>query len=380
MRITTLLLFLISTVYSNAQDLNFSGFTAGSTSHNFGSVGSPATTVTFTMTNTETLGGQPSSTGGGTGMQLGMNLNNKGNCKDFTFTFSPGVSNLTFTLFGINTSALVSPATTYDFVDKAEILAKMGTSSLNPTTISSTAPLQQTITTNTITTLTNNGTISNTVSFSGQSVTELTIRFCNGDLANVKNNPDPQSIQIQNINWDGPLPVKWLSFDGKSINQNIQLLWKTASETNNELFEIERSIDAINFDKIGQISGNGNSTEETSYIYYDEVPLPGINYYRLKQTDFDGTYDYSKIIGVSNSAEQSAFSVFPNPLQSGQSLYIRTSIPIQSLKLFDLMGIETEISRKSNDEITTERLRPGKYILKTTLADGLVSDRQIVIK
>lgn len=379
MRITTLLLFLVIAYHAKAQDLNFSGFTPGSTYHNFGSVGSPATTVTFNTAPGEFQANQPQSTGGGTGLQLGINLDNKNNCKSFTFLFGNGVLNLSFGLFNINTSS-PSIAGIYDFVDKVTITAKLGATNINPTSITSTS--NTTITGgNTIEGTTLNPTnATNQVSFIGQYVTELTITFCNGNLSNVKNNPDAQSIQIQNMNWDGPLPVNWLSFEGKAINQSIQLLWKTASETNNELFEIERSVDAINFDKLGEVPGNGNSAIESSYIYYDEVPLPGINYYRLKQTDFDGSYDYSKIIGIRNHAEQSAFNIFPNPVQSGQSLYVKSSTPIQSLKLFDLMGIETEVSLKTKDEISTENLRPGKYILKTRFSDGLINDRQIVIK
>ena len=86
----------------------------------------------------------------------------------------------------------------------------------------------------------------------------------------------------------------------KYCNQNI-LSWATATETNNDHFEVERSSDAINFKTIKEIPGAMNSLETKKYVYVDSNPEPGINYYRLKQVDLDGTYKYAPIVDVDNS-------------------------------------------------------------------------------
>ena len=98
------------------------------------------------------------------------------------------------------------------------------------------------------------------------------------------------------------LPIELLYFSGeqKYCNQNI-LTWTTATETNNDHFEVERSLDAVSFKTIKEIPGAINSLETKKYVYVDSNPEPGINYYRLKQVDLDGTYKYANIIDVDNS-------------------------------------------------------------------------------
>jgi hypothetical protein len=85
------------------------------------------------------------------------------------------------------------------------------------------------------------------------------------------------------------LPVELTTFNAKSKNQAIHLLWQTASEKNNAYFNIQRSRDGQNFEAIGQVKGAGNSQTTQTYQFIDAAPLTGLNYYRLEQVDFDGT-------------------------------------------------------------------------------------------
>jgi hypothetical protein len=94
------------------------------------------------------------------------------------------------------------------------------------------------------------------------------------------------------------MPVKFSNFTLNKFPKTTILSFTTASETNNDYFTIERSGDGPSFDAIGEIKGAGNSTEEKHYEFTDENPLPGINYYRIKQTDYDGQYSYSEIRSV----------------------------------------------------------------------------------
>ena len=109
------------------------------------------------------------------------------------------------------------------------------------------------------------------------------------------------------------LPITVVTFSGKNGGRENTLTWKTTSETNNAGFEIEKSPDAKTFKKIGFIDGNGDSKEVNTYSFTDANPLP-ITYYRLKQIDFDGKFEYSRIISVKNEAL--GFAVYPNPAQN----------------------------------------------------------------
>ncbi len=97
---------------------------------------------------------------------------------------------------------------------------------------------------------------------------------------------------------DAPLPIELLDFNAKSIGKEIRLDWSTASETNNDYFTIERSIDGRIFEAIGTQAGSGTSSEMNNYSFLDKSPERGLNYYRLKQTDFDRQYSYSNVVSA----------------------------------------------------------------------------------
>jgi hypothetical protein len=111
------------------------------------------------------------------------------------------------------------------------------------------------------------------------------------------------------------LPIELLSFNASVKNKSqIKLTWQTASETNNDFFTIERSKDALNWESIIEIDGAGNSSLKLNYTAVDENPYVGLSYYRLKQTDFDGQYEYSMVEVVNySSLEKSQIKIYPNP-------------------------------------------------------------------
>lgn len=122
------------------------------------------------------------------------------------------------------------------------------------------------------------------------------------------------------LNWvssppiDCLLPIDLLSFTGQNNGEFNTLNWTTASEEDNNYFVLERSADAENFSEIATIPGAGNSYSELIYAYKDQYPVHGINYYRLKQIDVDGSFTYSGIVMIDNRTD-SQFSpvVYPNP-------------------------------------------------------------------
>jgi hypothetical protein len=92
-----------------------------------------------------------------------------------------------------------------------------------------------------------------------------------------------------------PLPVELINFSAYLKNSSVQLTWETASEFNNDFFTVERAFDTENFEDVsGKIEGKGTTKEKNFYSFADNNPIYGKSYYRLKQTDFDGTITYSE--------------------------------------------------------------------------------------
>lgn len=112
------------------------------------------------------------------------------------------------------------------------------------------------------------------------------------------------------------LPVELIYFAGEANDAGDVLLnWTTASELNNDFFEIQRSANGDDFEAIGRVEGNGTTNEEKSYSFLDRDAKFGINYYRLKQVDFDGAIEFHPIIQVENTffGREVLVTVYPNP-------------------------------------------------------------------
>ncbi|MES2732685.1 MAG: T9SS type A sorting domain-containing protein [Bacteroidota bacterium] len=117
------------------------------------------------------------------------------------------------------------------------------------------------------------------------------------------------------------LPITLISFNAsyQLTDKRVKLNWLTATEINNDYFTLERSTDARVFEVVDIVKGGGNSRERLAYVAYDNSPLPGVSYYRLKQTDFDGQFAYSKPLVIDNpEATKFGFTITPNPIQNLQ--------------------------------------------------------------
>lgn len=107
------------------------------------------------------------------------------------------------------------------------------------------------------------------------------------------------TVYLDNIYlYNSSLPVELISFEGRFKNNKSVLTWKTASEKDNQGFTVERSANGQNFETIGEVKGVGNTNTVQNYTFTDANPLSGINYYRLRQMDYDGTTTYSKAITI----------------------------------------------------------------------------------
>lgn len=164
-----------------------------------------------------------------------------------------------------------------------------------------------------------------------------------------------------------PLPVELLSFTGTPVINGNQLDWSTATETNNDYFDLERSTDGIEFVKITTIDGNGNSTSTNNYKFLDSDPADGTNYYRLKQTDFNGEYFYSGIISIQNSNSATVL-VYPNPSKDIVTIDITDNF--ESIKIYNMLG---ELVYENSSNETKFQFNPisnGIYVVKGLTTGG----------
>jgi hypothetical protein len=119
-----------------------------------------------------------------------------------------------------------------------------------------------------------------------------------------------------------PLPVELKDFQARPMDGQSLLTWQTASELNNAGFEVERSGDGKQWEALGFVNGHGTTAEPNDYRYLDAQPLPGINYYRLRQIDYDGNEEELLIRALNFEGNTTIIKVSPNPASAGQALTI----------------------------------------------------------
>lgn len=169
-----------------------------------------------------------------------------------------------------------------------------------------------------------------------------------------------------------PLPITLVSFEAKEINAQVALEWVTASEKNNDYFDIQKSWDGQQFFSIGKVGGNGNSTLTRKYTYTDRELKEGILYYRLKQIDYDGKFTFSKVVAVSvGESNALSFHVFPNPVV--EELHVTTDHGVSSdpilITIYDpsgkvVMKSESEGGASDGMKLNVSGLKPGAYVIK----------------
>ena len=187
------------------------------------------------------------------------------------------------------------------------------------------------------------------------------------------------------------VPVELISFEGELRNDEIVLTWITVSELNNYGFEIQKSIDNINWQKIGFVSGRGTSTEINYYDFNDQIKGNGRIYYRLKQIDYDGSFTYSKVISVSVENLPLYYDLgqnYPNPFNN--STVISYQIPtdeIVILKLYDVLGKEVKTFINEDKKagyytitFSADDLSSGIYFYKLTAGEHSSTKKLILLK
>jgi hypothetical protein len=173
------------------------------------------------------------------------------------------------------------------------------------------------------------------------------------------------------------LPLELIEFGGEKVKDQNLLHWATAREFSTSHFEIERSNDAMDFIKIGNLNSGNKKMENQIYQYWDAEPQTGVNYYRLKQVDLDGTFTYTKTIAIDNQGIITNFEIqkiYPNPAQNSINfvLAIPSSNSEIQLEIFDSNGksISTNIEKYQkgiqNFNQNLSAFSKGLYILRVS--------------
>jgi hypothetical protein len=187
-----------------------------------------------------------------------------------------------------------------------------------------------------------------------------------------------------------PLPVELASFTASTNGNGVTLNWTTATEINNLGFEIQRSTEGVEFFIVGFINGHGTTTEQQNYSYTDRNLDNGKYYYRLKQVDFNGTYEYSDVVEV----EWRAFNSFlleqnyPNPFNPTTTI----GFGIQNksnVKITILNAIGEEVALVLNEEkesgfyqveFNAANLPSGVYFYQLRAGDFIQTKKMILLR
>jgi hypothetical protein len=179
------------------------------------------------------------------------------------------------------------------------------------------------------------------------------------------------------LEFPAALPVELTSFEGKATSNGNLLNWTTASEEDNKGFDIERSSDGKRFNKIGFVAGNGTSLQRQTYEFLDKSPNEGTAYYRLKQVDFNGKFEYSKIVSISNKAlVAKPLALYPNPVRD--NLTIENGEGKATIRTIDgkvMMQVNVN-SEKQNVDVSN--LPNGIYVLSIQKPNGSAVTRKFV--
>jgi hypothetical protein len=171
------------------------------------------------------------------------------------------------------------------------------------------------------------------------------------------------------------LPVQMLSFEAKPDQRMVDVTWATASERNSAFFEVQRSEDAMNWERIGEVAASGNTQNTTSYAFVDENPHSGLNFYRLRQVDINGDEVYTDHVAVLFRRTGLPIEVYPNPAKESISASFTADMAgVMQWRVMDMSGriVEQGTFSAQNGtnrmEVNLTRVESGSYMLE--LMDG----------
>jgi YHYH protein/Secretion system C-terminal sorting domain len=205
--------------------------------------------------------------------------------------------------------------------------------------------------------------------------------YGNKTAAKVTSITEPVTIYTVN----NPLPVKLLNFKGYLNENKAHLSWETASESNSNYFNIQRSLNGISFENIGKVQAAKSSNENIKYSFIDENAPIGVLYYRLEEIDLSGKNEVFKSISLVNKSDGNSFKVFPNP--SNDLISIQTSGLLKQDVEIDLIDLSGKLIQKTRliagqtvSFFNVETLYAGNYLVNIKKGDICESHKVLIRK
>jgi hypothetical protein len=193
-----------------------------------------------------------------------------------------------------------------------------------------------------------------------------------GDVA--LNNASRSSVAVSSA-----LPVKLVSFSAKKESGTAHLSWATASEINSEVFEVQQSRDAKIWRSIGEVKSFGESSMLRNYTFSHNTPDPGVNYYRLKMIDKDGTFANSTVRTV-NFENVFTVGVYPNPVSSTLVVDATDWSVVKKVEMVSTKGnVVYQSGEVPTAKIDVNNFAPGVYVVKVTKKDGSSQNIKAII-
>jgi hypothetical protein len=184
-----------------------------------------------------------------------------------------------------------------------------------------------------------------------------------------KGNQFDDIISAGGVDGGGLLPIELLSFQATPRQGGVHLSWATATETGNDYFDVEHSRTGEDFIRIGGRKGAGTSLEVRHYSLQHADPPPGVNYYRLKQVDFDGRFTYSPVVTVRVDGGGS-LTLAPNPAKRRLNIYVPDAASEAQIEVYNLLGkaVRPLIQRNGAmyELVLPADLPAGQYLVRVT--------------
>lgn len=210
--------------------------------------------------------------------------------------------------------------------------------------------------------------------------------ICNGAIsllqkANIVGRALTTAGAISIMNTSNSLPVNLTSFTAQCSNRNIHFQWSTASEKNNQFFTLQSSSNQEEFTNIATLKGAGNSNKVNNYAYTYQNKQTENTYFRLKQTDYDGTFTYSNVIvACTNDEEKLAVNLYPNPASGLISLSYQLGLNQNAtVTVYDKLGAKIYQSDELPSSINLSAQPNGIYFLHLNTTSETIVEK-IMIK
>jgi hypothetical protein len=193
--------------------------------------------------------------------------------------------------------------------------------------------------------------------------------------------PTPATFDIT---WIAALPVNLINFTGRLNGEKVDLNWSTTSEVNSNYFELERSTDGQVFTNVARVTAKGSAATVANYLQVDNAPEVGLNYYRLKIVDKNGSYTYSNVVVVKYNVSADVISnVKPNPFTNRIDIYIYLDNSKElMLNLYDVAGnmvYSKKVKGLKGANIVTvsdlAKLPKGTYLLKVITDNNIITEK-----